>query len=85
MINLHPTTPSGLALTPAKAVKPGTRLIVDEGFTCLQEREVVTVLANSHGDLFVRCGDGRAETHFLEAQLDAGGENYVGFWLAKDN
>lgn len=45
----------GLALAPVEAVKAGTVLIADGGFTCLCEHETVTVEADEVGELFVRC------------------------------
>lgn len=87
-------TPEGFALAPVDAVRPGTRLIADGGFTCLKEGEIVTVEAESDGEMFVRCcasddgdygkpaKDAREDHHGLDGQLDADGKNYVGFWLA---
>lgn len=69
------------SLAPVKKVKPGTRLITDDGFTCMGDHVTRIVKMGRKGELFVSCAQGR---HRLDGQLDAAGKNYVGFWIAPD-
>lgn len=59
-------------------VARGTKLIADDGFTCIAEDAILTVEAREDGTLFVRCDDGE---HCLDGQLEDGGR-YIGFTLA---
>ena len=72
--------PEGPAVVPVSAVDIGMKLICDGGFTCMKEGAMKHVWGDKDG-LFVRCTDGR---HYLSGQIDESGENYVGFWLAKE-
>lgn len=57
-------------------VHEGTRLVADDGFTCLDEGQVCCVQKNNHG-LFVTCAEGQ---HYLDGQLDIQfGAYYIGF------
>lgn len=76
-------------VVPIDRVKVGTRLKADGGFTCLNAGEVVTVEADSSGDLFVMCcgissdgdkpySDERDQEHYLEGQEHDDVPFYVG-------
>ena len=67
------------SLAPVKKVKPGTRLITDDGFTCMGDHVTRIVKQDKDGELYVSCGQG---FHGLDGQLDRAGKNYVGFWIA---
>ena len=74
-----------LYLAPVADVKAGTRLICDDGFTCLDDDEIVTVATDERGDLYVpcRCGpNGETGAHYLDGQLVKSGTHYIGFRLA---
>lgn len=73
------TTTQDLAIVPVGSVAVGTKLICDDGFTCLKDHAVVEVKEDDEGDLYVPCAEGE---HGLDGQVDDAGENYVGFWLA---
>ena len=72
-------------------LKPGDKVEVDGGFTCLRRGEVCEVHANPDGKLFIFCsGHGdfsrnrcrikdRSQTHGLNGQADDG-ENCVGVY-----
>ena len=63
---------------PYKSIKLGDHLVVDSGFTCIKDGEVLEVLQDKdNGELYVTCAVGR---HFLKGQEDAHGM-LIGFTL----
>jgi hypothetical protein len=81
----HPFMPDGPSLVRVDAVKVGTKLVCDDGFTCVSPGEIVTVEADVDGKLAFRCSNG---LHGLDGQranedgqIDDDGEYYAGFWL----
>lgn len=60
-------------------VGPGTRLVADGGFTCLNDGAVVEVRSDDKG-LYVPCAHGK---HYLDGQTDDG-IAYVGLSLASE-
>lgn len=73
---------AGVAWARVDAVKAGDRLQADDGFDCGINSQVLTVVADEDGLLFVPCNEGR---HDLSGQIDATpeGEVYTGFYLVK--
>lgn len=70
------------ARVPISAVHPGSKLVCDDGFTCMKDHAVRTVWAAPNGGgLYVRCDDGQ---HFLDGQESDDGVFYVGFWFKGD-
>lgn len=71
-----------MTLQPAKLsqVKAGTKLVADDGFTCMGLGMVRTVQDDGRGELFVQCRSGR---HSLDGQLsDEDGDTLVGLRFA---
>jgi hypothetical protein len=56
-------------------VKPGDRLVPDDGFTCMEAGVSRTVHVDEDNDLYVNCSEGK---HFLDLQLNDQ-EELVGF------
>ena len=65
------------AIIPISKVRKGTKLICDDGFTCMNDQARKTVRRDKDG-LYVLCSEGH---HYLDSQIT--GKNYVGFWKAK--
>lgn len=69
------------------AVRPGTILITDDGFTCMGDHERKVVKFEPDGALYVECDQGH---HGLDGQECNAGEHgvdydhYIGFWLEGD-
>lgn len=59
------------------AVKAGTQLRADGGFTCINEGAALVVEEDESG-LFIPCEEGR---HYIDGQLD-NGDVYIGLTLA---
>lgn len=70
---------TGPAIVPASAVRSGTMLMPDGGFSCMRLRRVKRVKKGRDG-LYVTCNEGR---HYLNGQLSEDGRHYVGFWLCE--
>jgi hypothetical protein len=51
-------------------VHTGTCLVCDGGFTCMKNRQVVTVKNGGRHGLYVECGEGR---HYLDGQFSEDG------------
>lgn len=49
-----------------KQAQPGVKVVVDGGFTCIEEGKVRTISRDKEGDLYFRCGKGR---HYLNGQI----------------
>jgi len=72
---------------PITAVKAGTLLRCDGGFTCLRDGAMVDVKADEEGELFVDCSCHTGEEpgqhrHYLDGQLNDACTHYVGFRVA---
>ncbi|WP_244517984.1 A1S_2505 family phage non-structural protein [Ancylobacter rudongensis] len=63
------------------SVTAGTRLVCDNGFSCLEDGQVVEVLADADGSLYVDCGGPERHHHYIDGQLTVDGTHYVGFKL----
>lgn len=61
-------------------VKAGDVLEADDGFTCLDEGDRLTVEKDDDGSLFVRCSEGH---HNLDGQIEGvlEKEHYIGLYL----
>ena len=77
-------------MVPVETVKAGDTLICDGGFTCVNEGEHVVIYEDEAGLYFLCCknesshygkshDEARTQHHYLDGQLDAEQENYVGF------
>ena len=71
---------------PVAEVKVGTRLICDDGFTCIDDGAVLEVKADENDELYFDCrgpaGSGAAvERHYLDGQLNSECTCYVGLKL----
>lgn len=62
----------GFGTTKLSDVKAGDRLLTDNGFTCVEQTDVV--VKQDENGLFFECDDGK---HFLDGQVDGAG-NLVG-------
>jgi hypothetical protein len=60
-------------------VRPGTKLVPGDGFTCLKAGEIVVAKDDGRG-LYVDCSNGK---HYLDGQSDDG-KIYIGFDIAAD-
>ena len=67
-------------------VKEGTKLVTDDGFTCMGDHVTRVVKRNSDGELYVSCAaEGRE--HLLVGQECGAGvhgvkyDHYIGFWI----
>lgn len=78
---------SDLYAVPCDKVAVGTRLIADDGFTCLDEGALRVVRQDAHGHLFIDCSCGK---HYLDGQASGAGEHglaydhYIGVKFAED-
>lgn len=63
-------------ITTYEEVRVGSRLKADNLFTCLDDGDIVEVLAGSGNDLYVMCRDGR---HYLDGQINEAETGYEGF------
>lgn len=52
-------------------LKPGDRVQVDDGFTCIPLWSEKEVRADQSGDLWIKCRRGQ---HYLDGQLDYNGD-----------
>lgn len=72
--------PRGWAILSYSQIKPGTRLIADGDFSCLDEEQEVEVKVDGKGEFYVECREGY---HGLDGQVSGEDEGkFVGFWLA---
>ena len=62
---------------PVSAVRAGTKIVVDGGFTCVEEGERHVILEDDDG-LYFEC---RAGHHYLDGQLSDDELTYVGVYL----
>lgn len=67
------------ARVPISRVKAGTKLVTDDGFTCMKDHAHRTVMKDRNGELYVRCDEGH---HGLDGQITDDGHHYTGFWFA---
>lgn len=76
------TDKAGRTWAHSETVKAGDKLTTDDGFTCIKEGTVVTVLSDQYREglsgLYVECEEGE---HFLDGQLGKDGE-LVGLYAA---
>ena len=70
-----PATPQNVKL---KGLRVGTRLMADDGFTCIRSGARLAVMRDK-GGAFVKCSEGK---HHLDGQLRDDG-TLSGFWLVK--
>jgi hypothetical protein len=56
-------------------LKEGDKLVADDGFTCLADKQICEVVRHPDGNLCVMCANG---FHCLDGQLDEQGD-LVGF------
>jgi len=72
---------NGRAYATVAEVKKGTKLEVDEDFTCIDNKTVVVVKEDELG-LFFECEEGH---HYLDGQIDINTDSfYVGLYLSTD-
>lgn len=68
-------------------IKPGDKVLVDDGFECMKAWSIRTVWFQA-GDLYLRCSgpDGESkpltERHSLEGQLQDDGDTLIGIFVA---
>lgn len=80
-------TDDNLWVVPITAVKAGTLLRCDGGFTCLRGGAIVDVKADEEGELYVDCSgptgnEPGQHRHALDGQLNDACTHYVGFRVA---